>query len=116
MLYNYSYYLSLRNKRLEDAEKMSKRSLELRPEEPTFLDTYGWILYKSGDYKKAKEYIQKAIDANNEGADGTLWEHLGDIYYKLNNKEKAVEYWKKAKEKGTENEQIDKKNTGSETV
>lgn len=109
VLNNYSYYLSLRNKRLEDAEKMSKRSLELRPDEPTFLDTYGWILYQSGDYKKAKEYIQKAIDANADGADGTLWEHLGDIYYKLNNKAKAVEYWKMAKEKGTENEQIDKK-------
>jgi tetratricopeptide (TPR) repeat protein len=109
VLNNYSYYLSVRNKRLDEAEKMSKRSLELRPDEGTFLDTYGWILYKQGEYKKAKEYIEKAVNANPAAADGTLLDHLGDIYYKLNNTDKAVQYWKQAKERGSENAQIDKK-------
>lgn len=108
VLNNYSYYLSVRGKRLDDAEKMSKRSLELRPEEGTFLDTYGWILYKQGNYKKAKEYIEKAIQAN-PNSDGTLLDHLGDIYYKLNDTNKAVEYWQQAKERGSDNAQIDKK-------
>lgn len=109
VLNNYAYYLSVRGSRLADAEQMSKKSLELRKDEPTFLDTYGWILYKQGKYKDAQEYIQKAIDANGENADGTLWEHLGDIYYKQGNIDKAVECWTKAKEKGTENADIDKK-------
>lgn len=109
VLNNYSYYLSVRGIRLEDAERMSKRSLDIRKNEPTFLDTYGWILYKRGKYEQAKEFIEKAVVANPDGADGTLWEHLGDVYYKLNNTEKAVEYWKKAKERGTDNEEIDKK-------
>jgi len=108
-LNNYAYYLSERNTRLSDAEKMSKRSLELRKDEPTFLDTYGWILYREGKYDKAREYVQKAIDANPANADGTLFEHMGDIYYKLNDFDKAVEYWKKAKEKGIDSETIDKK-------
>lgn len=109
VLNNYAYYLSVRGVRLEDAERMSKKSLEVRKDEPTFMDTYGWILYKQGKYKDAQEYIQKAIDANGENADGTLWEHLGDIYYKQGNVDKAVECWTKAKEKGTENMDIDKK-------
>lgn len=109
VLNNYAYYLSVRGVRLEDAERMSKKSLEVRKDEPTFMDTYGWILYKQGKYKDAQEYIQKAIDANGENADGTLWEHLGDIYYKQGNVDKAVECWTKAKEKGTENTDIDKK-------
>ncbi len=109
VLNNYAYYLSVRNTRLEDAERMSKKSLEIRKDEATFLDTYGWILYKQGKYKDAQDYIQKAIDANGENADGTLWEHLGDIYYKQGNVDKAVECWTKAKEKGTENMDIDKK-------
>lgn len=108
-LNNYAYYLSVRGSRLDDAEKMSKRSLELAPDVPTFLDTYGWILYKQGDYKKAKEYIERAIDAEADNASGTLWEHLGDIYYKLGDKNKAYECWQKAKELGTENEDIDRK-------
>lgn len=110
VLNNYSYYLSLRNVKLDEAEKMSKRSLELQPEMATYLDTYGWILFKEGKYEKAKEYIQKAIDSNPTNADGTLFEHLGDVYFKLNNIDKALEFWIKAKEKGTENQElIDKK-------
>ena len=108
VLNNYAYYLSLRGERLSDAEKMSKRSLELRPGEATFLDTYGWILYKQGKFKEAKTYIEDALKANPE-ADGTLWDHLGDILYKLNDVNYAVELWKTAKEKGTDNPQIDKK-------
>ena len=109
LLNNYAYYLSVRNIRLEDAEKMSKKSLDIRKDEPTFLDTYGWVLYKQGKNDKAQEYIQKAIDISGNNADATLWEHLGDINYKLGNIDKAVEYWKKSKEKGSENTDIDKK-------
>ncbi len=109
VLNNYSYYLSLRGVRLDDAEKMSRQSLQLKPEEATFMDTYGWILYKQGKYEKAKEYIRKAIDANEQHADATLYEHLGDVFYKLNSVDKAVEYWRIAKEKGGDNQLIDKK-------
>ena len=108
VLNNYAYYLSERGVRLNDAERMSKKSLELRPGEATFLDTYGWILYKQGKYDQAKRYIEDAIKAN-PAADGTLYDHLGDIYFKLGDATRAVDYWKQAKEKGTENTQIDKK-------
>lgn len=109
VLNNYAYYLSVRGVRLGDAEKMSKTSLELRPGEATFMDTYGWIRYKQGDYRQAKEYIQKAIDNNPGNADGTLWEHLGDVYYKLNDIQKALDNWKKAKEKASDGPFLDKK-------
>lgn len=108
-LNNYSYYLSERNVRLDDAEEMSKRSLELVPELATFMDTYGWIMYKKGDYKKAKEYIEKAIAREDVSQSATLWDHLGDVYYQLKDKEKAIECWKKAKELGVDNPDIDKK-------
>lgn len=109
VLNNYSYYLSERGMRLDDAEKMSKKSLELRPDEINFLDTYGWILYKKGDYNKAKTYIQKAMSLANGNNDATLLEHMGDILYKLNDKSGALESWKKAKEKGSDGKNLDKK-------
>ena len=108
VLNNYAYYLSVRGVRLGDAERMSKKSLEIRPGEATFLDTYGWIYYKEGDYQDAKKFIEDAIKADKD-ADGTVWEHLGDVSFKLNDINKAVDCWKKAKEKGTENKNIDKK-------
>jgi tetratricopeptide (TPR) repeat protein len=107
-LNNYAYYLSLRNVRLDDAARMSKESLKIRPGEPTFLDTYGWILYQQGKYREALEYIQKAVDANPDGADPTLWEHLGAVQYRIGDKDGAIISWKKAREKGSENVNIDK--------
>src|SRR5690606_24110960 len=88
---NYSYYLSERNSRLDDAEKMSARSLELRPDEATFLDTYGWIQYQKGNYKAAKKYIEKAICLSDVAhPDAALYEHLGDVELKLGNRRKAL--------------------------
>ena len=42
-------------------------------------------------------------------ADGTLYDHLGNVYFKLKQKDKAIESWKKAKEKGVDDPNIDKK-------
>lgn len=98
-LNNYSFYLSERNIRLEDAEKMSAKSLELRPDEATFLDTYGWIQYRKGNYKTAKKYIEKAVGLSDAShPDAALYEHLGDVELKLGNRRKALAHWKKAAE------------------
>jgi len=109
VLNNYSYYLSERGVKLDEAEKMSKKALDLNPQEGTFLDTYGWILYKKGDYTRAKGYVQKAIELAGANADGTLYDHLGNIYYKLNDTNKALENWKIAKEKKADDPELDKK-------
>jgi len=109
ILNNYSYFLAERGKKLDEAEKMSKKSLELKPGEPNYLDAYGWILYKKGDFEKAKTYVQKAIEAAGPKTESELYNHLGNIYFKLNNKEKAIESWKTSKEKGSDDPQLDKK-------
>ena len=54
-LNNYAYYLSLRNDRLEKAAQMSLRSNELAPGQPSFQDTYAWVLYQQGKYAEAQQ-------------------------------------------------------------
>ncbi len=109
VLNNYAYYLSVRGVRLADAEKMSKQSLVIRPGEGTFLDTYGWILYKQGKWSEALDYIQQAVDAAGESADGTLYDHLGDAQYRAKETDKAVDSWKRAKELKADNPLLEKK-------
>ncbi len=109
VLNNYAYYLSVRKTRLKEAEAMSKKSLEIRTDEGTFLDTYGWILYQQGNFKEARPYIQRAIDKAGTEADGTLYDHLGDVLFQLGDKTKAVEAWKKAQERGADNSFLPKK-------
>ncbi|MBK7384433.1 MAG: hypothetical protein IPI81_14055, partial [Flavobacteriales bacterium] len=46
-LNNYAYYLSVRGEQLEKAERMSKRSNELAPGQPSYQDTYAWVLFRS---------------------------------------------------------------------
>ncbi|MEA3494504.1 MAG: tetratricopeptide repeat protein [Bacteroidota bacterium] len=107
VLNNYAYYLSLRKVKLDKAEKMSKVSLEKMPENPAYLDTYGWILFLKGDYKQAKKYVGKALEQ--KPWDAELLEHYGDILFKLNDKSKAIEYWKKAVKKGSVSKNIELK-------
>ena len=107
VLNNYSYYLSLREKDLEKAERMSKRCVELSPNQPTYQDTYGWVLYKLKRFNEAKEWLQKAVEGDDKSP--VVIEHYGDVLYQLNQKKEALEYWIKAKNIGGDSEMLNKK-------
>ena len=107
VLNNYSYYLSLREKDLEKAERMSKQCVELSPNQPSYQDTYGWVLYKLKRFNEAKEWLQKAVEGG--GKSPVVIEHYGDVLYQLNQKKEALEYWKKAKNTGGDSELLYKK-------
>ena len=106
-LNNYSYYLSLRGEKLEAAESMSASLIEKFPDNASYLDTYGWVLYKSGKLKEAKRIFERAVKLN--GAGGIIFEHYGDVLFKLGRKEEALAQWQKAKEVGSASNLIDKK-------
>lgn len=61
ILNNYAYFLSERNQDLDKAESMSAKTIQIEPNNPTYLDTYAWILYKKGNFSLAKFYIERAI-------------------------------------------------------
>lgn len=108
VLNNYAYYLSLRNSNLEKAEDMSKKANDLEPNNSSYQDTYGWILYQMKKYEDAKTWIDKAIH-NGGGNNGTLLEHYGDVLYKLGDVDNAVQYWINARKAGDTTTLIDKK-------
>lgn len=61
VLNNYAYYLSLQKKKLKKAAAMSKKTVEKAPDNATYLDTYGWILYLQGKAQQAKPYFKHAM-------------------------------------------------------
>lgn len=96
-LNNYAYFLSENDGDLEKALEMSKRSNELSPGNPTFLDTYAWILFQLGRYEEAKTNEQAALEKTGEGEESAeLYGHMGDILFMCGDVEGALEYWKKA--------------------
>ncbi len=125
VLNNYAYFLSLENKDLKRAEKMSYRAISADANSGTYLDTYAWILYKQGRYEEARIYIDQAIDAeekewrqHNVDADAgpsatdstavdtivsrskyvnaDILDHAGDIYYRLGRISEALDFWQSA--------------------
>jgi tetratricopeptide (TPR) repeat protein len=107
-LNNYAYYLSLRNTNLEHAAEMSLKSIQIDPNNASFEDTYGWILYQQKKYTEAEIWLSKSLKNGGERS-GTVNEHYGDVLFQLGQKDKAVEYWKKAKQTGEASDLIDKK-------
>ncbi len=109
VLNNYSYYLSLERKELDKAEKMSSITVKAEPTNPTYLDTYGWILFEQGAYVMAKIYIEKAVEYSKEEPSADIFEHHGDILAVTGETDKAVEQWQKAKALGSDSKTLDKK-------
>ena len=105
---NYSYFLSLRNERLDEALRMAERATRLSPNNSTFMDTYAWVLYQLGRYEQARTVMRQAIAFDNEN-NKELYLHYGDILFKLNETFMATFYWKKAAEFGYDATQIEQR-------
>lgn len=100
-LNNYAYFLSLEKKELDKAFEMSKRTIDTEPNNPTFLDTFSWILFTKRQYAQALIYINQTIknlpDEERENASSaSLYSHAGDIYFKNGKRQEAFEFWKHA--------------------
>lgn len=92
---NYAYYLALAGRELGKAGMLAAQLCKEQPANPTFLDTYGWVLFRMGRYGEAKFYVKAALD-HGADKDATVWEHYGDILYREGDRDKAADSWKKA--------------------
>lgn len=94
-LNNYCYYLTLRKTRLSYAQELGNRLMKLAPDNPTYVDTYGWLLYTLGEYDEAVKYLEKAARGSKNA---TILEHYGDALFKTGQKAKAIQQWQAARE------------------
>lgn len=92
ILNNYGYSLADRNIQINRALEMATKAVAAQPDNTSYLDTIGWVYFRLGDYKKAEQYIKRALEKGEVSA--VVHEHLGDVYYKMNDIERAMEEWK----------------------
>jgi tetratricopeptide (TPR) repeat protein len=85
---NFAFSLSERGIDLERAKVMVLIALEKEPKNPSYLDTYAWILYQKQDFEEALKYIKLSIENGEENSE--VYEHLGDILNKLDKKIEAL--------------------------
>lgn len=100
VLNNYAYYLSLEGRDLERAAAMSLRSLQKESHNPTYLDTYAWVLFCQKKYEEARAVVDTLLallpSDSLTAADAILLEHAGDIYSKCGRTDEAVDLWTEA--------------------
>jgi tetratricopeptide (TPR) repeat protein len=94
VLNNYAYFLSQQRQKLDKAEQLATQAVKAEPDNPSFLDTLGWIYFQKGDYELARKYIKKALQYESVGPE--VMEHMGDVMAKLDQPRAAKYWWNKA--------------------
>ena len=78
--------------RLNEALTMIRGALRSEPDNPAYLDSLGWVLFKLARHKEAVVPLQRAVKLL-DAPDATVLDHLGDVLHALGRKSEAREAW-----------------------
>ena len=99
MALNYlGYMLADRGMKLHASVGYVERALKLDPENPAYLDSFGWALFKLARYAAAEDSLRAAVSYDRH--DPTIREHLGDLLMATGRPEEAVVEWEEALSRG----------------
>src|SRR5450755_1053742 len=87
------YMLADRSVRLDEAQKMISRAVELEPENGAYLDSLGWLYYRMNRLDDAEHALVHALSKTGVSQDPTVHDHLGDVYLKLGKTKDAITQW-----------------------
>ncbi|MEG1612299.1 MAG: hypothetical protein RR318_06755 [Alistipes sp.] len=99
VLNNYAFFLAEDGRLLDQALIMAKLATSLTQNNPTYLDTHAWVLFKLGRIAEAKKIMQLAISLDRDNSPD-LQLHYGDILAAGEEWFMAEVYWRKALENG----------------
>jgi len=87
------YTLADQTDRYDEAYVLIEKALRLKPEEPAFIDSMGWVLYRLNRYEEAIDYLEQAFERfpNDEVA-----AHLGEVLWQSGKTRRAKRVWKEA--------------------
>ena len=94
ILNNYAYFMAEQNYDLKRSRELIEKCLKI-DSNPTYLDTYAWVLYKQGKARKAEDVMDALIEAGDVN-DPELWEHIGFIKSSRKKCDEAILAWGKA--------------------
>src|SRR5262249_53213502 len=92
------YLWADQNIRLEEAERLIRKALELDRRQRTsgtavsvdsdqdnaaYVDSLGWVLFRRGQLEEARRQLDKAAKLPGGSDDPVVWDHLGDVCFRL---------------------------------
>lgn len=95
MILNYiGYSWAEKGVNLNKALEYIRRAVAQRPDDGYILDSYGWVLYRTGNYAEAVKWMERAVAVIPD--DSTLLDHLGDAYWQNGRYNEARFKWERA--------------------
>lgn len=84
------YSLADRNQKLPRAESLIRKALEASPDNPAFLDSLGWVLFRRGDIPAALPYLERAYRIF---PDPEIASHWGELLWVSGKQSEARALW-----------------------
>jgi tetratricopeptide (TPR) repeat protein len=82
----------------EDKKQRQKANPDQKPDavkdNPSYLDSLGWVLFKQKKYKEAREPLEEAVKQP-DAQSIEIYDHLAEVLNALGDKDAAVATWKK---------------------
>lgn len=88
------YTLLERKEKLDEAESLIKRALEVEKDNGYFIDSLGWLYYQRGQFKEAVRELERAVQLVPN--DSVILEHYALALQKVGDRKKAREIAEKA--------------------
>jgi tetratricopeptide (TPR) repeat protein len=93
------YTLADRTQDYKEAMKLIKKALKLDPESAAIIDSYGWVLYRQGDYQDALRELEQAYE---KLEDPEVAAHIIEVLWAMERKDEALERLVEAEEQWPE--------------
>lgn len=97
------FTLADRNERLDEAKSLLERALQLKPNDPAVMDSWGWLQYRLGKRDIALDYLGRAHRLFN---DPEIAAHLGEVLWESGRKEEARRVWRGALSRDPEHREM----------
>jgi tetratricopeptide (TPR) repeat protein len=97
------YTFADRNIRLKEAYELIDKALQLAPDDGFILDSMGWVQYRLGNLKAARDYLGRAYRLKPEA---DVAAHLGEVMWLQGDHEGARNVWREASRRESGNETL----------
>ena len=91
---NLAYSWVNRGRRLGEAAALIATAVRAVPNEAAYLDSLGWLLYRTGHYQEAVPPLCEA--AKRDPGHPEVLAHLGDAYWRIGREAEARSQWQRA--------------------
>jgi tetratricopeptide (TPR) repeat protein len=97
------YTFADRNQRLDEAQQLIQKALELAPNDAFIMDSMGWVLFRLGRTREALDFLQRAFTLRQ---DADIAAHLGEVLWADGKQDEARKVWSDALKENAQNEAL----------